>query len=138
MTFKTNGFRLIAGVLVAMGACAGAARADMSIAAVGRPIAGGSWFQSFEISTSDSFNKFGIGLTAPDATSYFGLLNTPSPAINFSLGGTSGWAQDFFGPFPSGPGFVATAGGTSTTELVWRSHFADPQAQAFTMTVFAY
>jgi hypothetical protein len=110
----------------------------MSISAVGDPQPSASWVQNFGITASATFTSFGVALTNFDATPYFGLINSGPPAIDFSQGGTAGWFQSFFGPFPSGPGFVATAMGVPATELVWQSHFGDPLSHPFVMTVFAY
>jgi hypothetical protein len=110
----------------------------MSISAIGSPQPSASWTHDFGVTTSSSFTSFGVALSNVDATSYFGLLNNGPPAIDFSQGGTAGWFQSYFGPFPSGPGFVATAIGVPSTEVLWRSHFADPTSHPFVMTVFAY
>jgi len=125
------------GVMALLG-LASVATADMSVSAVGYPLMGGSWFQDFHLTSNNSFTRMGIALTNPDATPYFGLVNSGPPAIDFSAGGTPLWFQTFFGPFPSGPGFIATAFGVPTDDMMWRSHFADPLTYPFTMTVFAY
>jgi hypothetical protein len=112
--------------------------ADMRITALGDQLPGGSWFQDFHITTTNSFTQFGVVLTNTNYTPYFGMLNNGPPAMDFSMGGTSSWSQTWFGPFQNTPGFIATASGVPTDELMWRGHFADPLSHPFTMTVFAY
>lgn len=119
-------------------AASSSALAEMSISAVGGPQPSRSWVHDFGISTDSSFTNFGMALTNLNYTPYFGLLDNGPPAIDFAQGGTAGWSETYFGPTSSGPGFIATAQGTATTELIWRSHFADPISRPFVMTVFAY
>lgn len=121
-------------------AAASPVKADLSIQAIDAPSMGGSWFQDFHVGADTSFTQLGISLAKPDASAYFGLVNSPRPAMAFRFG-TADWAQIYFGPFPISTGSMAIAqstNGSGVSDLLWRAHFADPMTQAFTMTVFAF
>lgn len=118
----------------------GSATANLDIRAIDLPMMGGSWYQDFRVSADSSFTQLGVSLAKPDTSAYFGLVNSPYAAMDFTFG-TPGWAQTFFGPFPTDTGSMAIAeatNGSGVYDLLWRAHFADPLAQAFTMTVFAF
>ncbi len=119
-------------------------RAELSFDQIGDPELGGSWFQSFQLRSSTSFNNMGIILTDPSmpaGADYRDFLYTgfKTDAWDFGIsGGTSGWRESSFAPGPD-QGYMTAAAGTPTNELVWRSHFIDePETTAFTLTLFTY
>jgi hypothetical protein len=125
---------------VAVATVAGTLKAEMAtfiaIEALGDPIPGGSWFQDLHITSNAAFTGLGVGLTDSNGDLYFGLVNSPEPAMDFA-NGSAGWAQTVFVPSVSPVGLLAESAGPATTELVWRTHFADPTSEPFTMAVFA-
>lgn len=136
---KHFGSALTLGIIGSL-AGAGPVNANLEIRALHVPMMGGSWYQDFRVSADTSFTQLGVSLAKPDTSAYFGLVNSPHPAMDFTFG-TSDWAQTFFGPLPADTGSVAVAqatNGSGVSDLLWRAHFADPMAQAFTMTVFAF
>ena len=131
---------LIVFALIGCFTVAAPARADLTLEAVGDPIDGASWLHAFRVTADSAFSELTI-LVSDSAL----LSNEDAPAMAFPS--DASWSQKSgsagFGPVGILPGSsYAAAAGDATTDLMWVSHFDDPQSDvdnpaAFAMSVFA-
>ncbi len=134
--------KTVLGAALLLGFSATAARADLSIEALGAPRDGGSWYQDFALSSSSgAFENVGmvmLRLPGDDGTSGFN-----SPAWDFTIddGNSSQYSQMVLGDFLTASSF------DSTSTLRWTSHFGDDEpdgiegdrsGQSFALALFAY